>query len=142
VVEGENLELTPRWKNAFAEHDETVSGAPGDSNFGELVTAIKQKVEAAKRQMIKEAQIAEEQRIKQARKDAKQKHKDALLQRLAAGNLTPEEEEKIEMELEENLTLEEEEEIERGLQEPSDSLSCTTIASDDASRHEEYAASA
>ena len=92
--------------------------------------------------MIKEAQIAEEQRIKQARKDAKQKHKDALLQRLAAGNLTPEEEEKIEMELEENLTLEEEEEIERRLQEPSDSLSCTTIASDDASRHEEYAASA
>jgi hypothetical protein len=137
VVEGENLDLTPRWKNVFAEHDETVARTPGGSNFGELVNAINQKVEAAQRQMIKDARTAEKKRLNQEEQRLKQGRKDALLQRLAAGNLTLEEEEMIERELEENLTLEEEEEIERELQEESDSHSCTTTASDG---HEEYAA--
>ena len=76
VAEAENLDLTPRWKNTFAEDDDGVN----ESQFGGLMDAIQRKVEAAKLQMVKDQALSED-----------------------------------------------------------DSHSCTTVASDDASRHVEYA---
>ena len=100
VTQAEDINLTPRWKNAFADDNDTSSqGVSHDGNFGELVGAIRKKVEAAKRQMaVDEARRAEEERVaEEARVEAERE--EALLQRLAAGDLTEEEEEQIKREL-------------------------------------------
>lgn len=98
VTQAEDINLTPRWKNAFADDNDS-QGVSHDGNFGELVGAIRKKVEAAKRQMaVDEARRAEEERVaEEARVEAERE--EALLQRLAAGDLTEEEEEQIKREL-------------------------------------------
>ena len=56
VVEAENLDLTPRWKNTFAEDENEAD----ECQFGELMDAIQRKVEAAKRQMVKDQAFRED----------------------------------------------------------------------------------